>query len=96
MNYIVHGVTKTQTQLSDFHFHSHIAGDSLPAEPQGKPKNTGVGSLRLLQGIFLTWESSRGLLHCRRILYQLSSPNTAPNVSSMDHGQQHWYHLGLC
>ena len=25
---------------------------SLPAEPQGKPKNTGVGSLSLLQGIF--------------------------------------------
>ena len=24
---------------------------SLPAEPQGKPKNTGVGSLSLLQGI---------------------------------------------
>ena len=28
--------------------------DSLPAEPQGKPKNTGVGSLSLLQWIFLT------------------------------------------
>ena len=27
--------------------------DSLPAEPQGKPKNTGVGSLSLLQWIFL-------------------------------------------
>ena len=24
--------------------------DSFPAEPQGKPKNTGVGSLSLLQG----------------------------------------------
>ena len=46
--------------------------DSLPAEPQGKPKNTGVGSLSLLQGIFLTQESSWDLLHCRRILYQLS------------------------
>ena len=30
--------------------------DSLLAEPQGKPKNTGVGSLSLLQGIFLTQE----------------------------------------
>ena len=28
--------------------------DSLPTEPQGKPKNTGVGSLSLLQRIFLT------------------------------------------
>ena len=45
--------------------------DSLPAEPQGKPKNTGVGSLSLLQGTFLTQESNQGLLHCRWILYQL-------------------------
>ena len=33
--------------------------DSLPAEPPGKPKNTGVGSLSLLQGIFLTQESNQ-------------------------------------
>ena len=33
--------------------------DSLPAEPQGKPKNTGVGSLSLLQGIFLTQDQTR-------------------------------------
>ena len=53
--------------------------DSLPAEPQGKPKNTGVGSLSLLQGIFLTQESNQGLLHCRWIFYQLKyqgSPDT--------------------
>ena len=35
-------------------------------------QNTGVGSLSLLQWIFLTQESNWGLLHCRRILYQLS------------------------
>ena len=29
-----------------------LQADSLPAEPQGKPKNTGVGSLSLHQGIF--------------------------------------------
>ena len=46
--------------------------DSLPAEPQGKPKNIGVGSLSFLQQIFLTQESNRGLLHCRLILYQLT------------------------
>ena len=28
--------------------------DSLPSEPPVKPKNTGVGSLSLLQGIFPT------------------------------------------
>ena len=46
---------------------SALQVDSLPAEPQGKLKNTGVGSLSLLQGIFLTQESNRGLLHCRRL-----------------------------
>ena len=49
-----------------------LQADSLPAEPQGKPKNAGVGSLSLLQGVFPTQESNWGLLHCRRILYQLS------------------------
>ena len=47
--------------------------DSLPAEPQEKPKNPRVGSLSLLQWIFLTQESNRGVLHCWQILYQLSS-----------------------
>ena len=46
--------------------------DSLPSGPPGKPKNTGVSSLCLLQGIFATQELNRGLLHCRQILYQLS------------------------
>ena len=46
--------------------------DSLPAEPPGKPKNTGMGSLSLLQQIFLIQDSNRGLLHCRQILHQLS------------------------
>ena len=50
--------------------------DSLSAEPQGKPKNTGVGSLSLLQWIFLTQELNQGLLHCRWILYQLSYQGT--------------------
>ena len=49
-----------------------LQGDSLPAEPQGKPENTGVGSLSLLQQIFLTQELNQSLLHCRRIPYQLS------------------------
>ena len=46
--------------------------NSLPAEPQGKPKNTGVCSLSLLQQIFQTQELNWVLLHCRWILYQLS------------------------
>jgi len=46
--------------------------DSLTTEPQGKPKNTKVGSLSLLQGILPTHELNWGLLHCRWILYQLN------------------------
>ena len=45
-------------------------GSSVYGDPPGK--NTGVGSLSLLQGIFLTQESNQGLLHCRQILLQLS------------------------
>ena len=37
--------------------------DSLPAEPQGKPENTGVGSLSRLQRIFLTQELNQHPLH---------------------------------
>ena len=46
--------------------------DSLPVEPQGKPKNIEVGSLSLLQGIFPTQGSNPSLLHCGQILYQPS------------------------
>ena len=46
--------------------------DSLSSEPPGKPKNTGVGSLSFLQGIFLNQELNKGLLNGRHILYQLS------------------------
>ena len=49
-----------------------LQADSLPVEPPGKPKNTGMGSLSVFQGNFLTQELDQGLLHCRWILYQLS------------------------
>ena len=55
-----------------------LQADSLPSELPGKPKNTGTGSLSLLQGFFPTQESNRGLLHCRRILYQLSYQGRSP------------------
>ena len=56
--------------------------DTLPAEPQEKPKNTGVGSLSLFQGIFPTQESNWGLLHCRWILYQLSYQGSVIGVNT--------------
>ena len=49
-----------------------LQADSLPAKLQGKPRDTGVGSLFLLQQIFLAQESNWVLLHWRQILYQLS------------------------
>ena len=54
-----------------------IVSDSLRPHgiysPWNSPgQNTGVGSLSLLQGIFLIQGLNPGFLHCRRILYQLS------------------------
>ena len=85
MNYTVHGILhirilewvafpfsrrssqpRGQTQVS------HIVGKFFISWAKREPKNTEVGSLSLLQGIFLTQESNWGLLHCRWILYQLS------------------------
>ena len=45
-----------------------MQADSLPSEPPGKPKNTEVGSLSLLQGSFLTQVSCIA----GEILYQLT------------------------
>ena len=41
-------------------------------------QNTGVGSHSLLQGIFPAWGSNPGLLHCGRVLYQLSHQGSPP------------------
>ena len=81
---IVHGILQARTlEWVTFPFSressqpgielsSHaLQTDSLRAELEGQPKNTGVGSLSLLQGIFLTQDLNQGLLHCRWILYQL-------------------------
>ena len=60
-----------------------LRADCLLTEPPGKPKNTGVGSLSLLQRIFLTQELNQGLLPCRWIFYQLSyqgSHTAVPNT----------------
>ena len=62
-------MTKAILEQTDRLSHRQIF---LPAEQPGKPKHTVVGSLSLLQGIFLTQGLNRGLLHCRQILYQLN------------------------
>ena len=75
---IVHGLAKSWTQLSDYESESHaVVSNSLQPHglysPWNSPgQNTGVGSLSLLQGMFLSQRSMWGLPHCRRILYQPS------------------------
>ena len=90
-NYTVHGVLQARIpEWVAFPFSREssqprsptLKADSLSAEPLGKPKNTGVGSLSLLQRIFPTQELNQGLLHCRRILYQLSYEGS-PEVSAI-------------
>ena len=77
MDYTVHGVTKSRTQLSDFSFHFHAKSlqlcltvcnlvDCSPLDSSvhgGSPdKITGVGCHALLQGIFPTQRSNLHLL----------------------------------
>ena len=57
-----------------------LQADSLPSEPSGKTKNSGVGSLSLLQGIFPTLGLNPGLLHCRQVLYQLSHQGSHTSI----------------
>ena len=72
IHYLIHQI------FIDYLLYARYAWKSLSrvqlfATPWNSPgQNTGVGRLSLLQGIFLTQESNWGLLHCRRILYQLS------------------------
>ena len=61
---------------------SALQADSLPCEPWGKPKNTGVGSLSRFQWIFLSQDLNWGLWHCRQILYQLSYHGSYDHTNS--------------
>ena len=84
MDSAVHGIL--QARLLEWVAFLFFRGSSQPRFEPGFPHgrqilyhlsqqvswNTGVDSLSLLQGIFLIQESNQGLLHCTRILYQLS------------------------
>ena len=67
MNYTVHGILQARIlewvafpffrdlpNLGNEPRSPTLQADSLPAEPQRKPMNTGVGSLSLLQWVFQT------------------------------------------
>ena len=80
MDYTVYGIlqcvafpfSKRSSQPRVWTQVSCIASRFFTSWTTGKPKNTGVGSLSLLQGILPTQESNRDLLHCRWILHHLS------------------------
>ena len=75
---------KRYVKLRAFHFQVQLPNpaikprfpawqaDSLPSKAPGKPKNSGVGSLSLLQAIFPTQESTRGLLQVDSLPADLS------------------------
>ena len=64
--------SRGSSQPRDWTQVSHIAAGFFTSLATREPKNTGVGSLSLLQQIFQTHKSTWGLLLCRQILYQLS------------------------
>ena len=83
--YTVHGILQARvlewvafpfsrgsSQPRDWTGVSSIAGRSFISWTSWEPKNNGVCILSLLQRIFPTQKSNRGLLHCRWILYQLT------------------------
>ena len=72
LEWVAFPFSRGSSQPRDWTQVSCITADSFPAEAQGKPGNTEMGSLSLLQRIFLTQELNRILRHCRQILYQLS------------------------
>ena len=56
-----------------------------------------MGSLSLLQGIFLTQKSNQGLLYCRQILYKLSYQGGLKFRHLVGHGgeggERGWGHI---
>ena len=76
---------RDQTQIS------YTEADSLPSEPQGKPKSTETGSQLFSMGSSLAQESNLSLLHCRWILYQLSYQGSPPYVICTPNLVTCWY-----
>ena len=72
VSYIIHGIlqarilewvafpfSRASSQPRDWAQYPTLQANSLPAEPPGKPTNTGMGSLSLLQWVFLTQELTK-------------------------------------
>ena len=81
MDYIAHGILQARilervavpfSRGSSQPRSPTLQADSLPAEPPGKPKNTGLGSLSLLQQIFPGIEPGSPALQAGSLLTELS------------------------
>ena len=59
-----------------------LQADSLPPKPSGKPKNTGVGSLALVQRIFLTQGSNRISCVAGRFFTNWATREAQPSLRS--------------
>ena len=82
-----------------------VVSDSLLPHERYSPWNspgqtTGVGSHFLLQGVFPTQGSNRGLPHSKRILHQLShqgSPVSIDKVfAKVSQTVSQWWSTGFC
>ena len=66
--------------------------DSSPTKPRGKPKNTGVGSLSLLQRIFSTQELNQIVPKLSALtIHSPSNPTEAPSYQGG--GDRLWHQL---
>ena len=61
LEWVARPSSKGFSQLRDQTQSPTLQVDSLLSESPGKPKNTGMGSLSILQGIFPMQESNRGV-----------------------------------
>ena len=76
-------LSKTKVKKKVESEHRSVVSDSLRhhglySSWNSPGKNTGMGSLSLLQEIISTQGLNPGLLHCRQILYQLSHKGSKP------------------
>ena len=75
-----------------------VVSNSLWQSMEFSRPGTGVGSLSLLQWIFLTQELIQPLLHCRQILYQLSYQGSPHDVRSLflDGSAEILFYMHMC
>ena len=90
LDQVIFPFSKGSSQPRDQTQVSHIAGSLFTSWATREHKNTGVGSLSLLQGIFPAQELNQGFLHCKQILYQLSSKGTLLKYIGSIYWQKHF------